>query len=63
MKYFGIRADQATLADVQRVGNDVARLEEAVGNVQGREVEIATIVHPPKFIMKHYATSSGTRSA
>lgn len=55
MKYFGVKADQPTLADVQRVGNDVARLEEAVANVQGREVEIAAMIHPPKFIMKHYA--------
>ncbi|WP_345800955.1 HNH endonuclease signature motif containing protein [Microbacterium sp. AZCO] len=55
MKYFGIKADQATLADVQRVSNDIARLEEAVGNVHGREADIAAKINPPKFIMKHYA--------
>lgn len=55
MKYFGIKADQATLADIQRVGNDIARLEEAVENVRGREAEITTMINPPKFIMKHYA--------
>jgi hypothetical protein len=55
MKYFGIKADQATLADVQRVSNDIARLEEAVGNVHGREADIAAKISPPKFIMKHYA--------
>lgn len=55
MKYFGIKADQLTLADVQRVGNDVARLEEAVRNVKGREREIAAMIDPPQFIVKHYA--------
>ncbi|WP_166873722.1 HNH endonuclease [Salinibacterium sp. ZJ450] len=56
MKYFGIKADQATLSDVQRVANDIARLEEAVGNVKGREGEIAAKINPPAFIMKHYPT-------
>lgn len=55
MKYFGIKADQTTLADVQRVANDIARLEEAVGNVQGREADIASKINPPAFIMKYYA--------
>ncbi len=45
MKYFGIKADQATLADIQRVGNDIARLEEAVENVRGREAEITTMIN------------------
>ena len=55
MKYFGIKADQTTLADVQRVANHIARLEEAVGNVQGREADIAAKINPPAFIMKYYA--------
>lgn len=55
MKYFGIRADQSTLADVQRVADDIARLEEAAGNVQYREADIARRINPPAFIMKHYS--------
>ena len=55
MKYFGIKADPATLADVQRVADDIARLEQAVGNVSERENDIAAMINPPKFIMKHYA--------
>ena len=56
MKYFGIKADQATLADVQRVADDIARLEEAVDNVQAREAEITAKINPPAFIMKYYAS-------
>lgn len=55
MKYFSIKADQATLADVQRVANDIARLEEAVENVKMREAAIATKVDPPTFILKRYS--------
>lgn len=55
MKYFGIKADQGTLADVQRVADDIARLEQAVNNVSAREDDIATMINPPKFIMQHYA--------
>jgi hypothetical protein len=56
MKYFGIKADQATLADVQRVADDIARLEEAVDNVRGREAEITAKINPPAFIMMYYAS-------
>lgn len=55
MKYFSIKADQDTLADVQRVADDIARLEEAVGNVKAREADIAAQINPPKFILKHYS--------
>lgn len=55
MKYFSIKADQDTLADVQRVANDIARLEEAVANVKRREADIAAKINPPGFILKHYA--------
>lgn len=54
MKYFSIKADQATLADVQRVADDIARLEEAVANVRLREAAISQKVNPPAFIVKHY---------
>lgn len=61
MKYFGIRADQTTLADVQRVADDIARLEQAVGNVSERETDIAQMINPPKFIMQHYAAEFWTQ--
>lgn len=55
MKYFSIKADQPTLADVQRVAEDVSRLEEAVDNVRNREAEIVAKINPPMFILKRYA--------
>jgi hypothetical protein len=55
MKYFGIKADEAHLADVEKVGGDITRLEEAVNNLKQREASIAQSVNPPKFILKHYA--------
>src|SRR5690554_3909156 len=54
MKYFSIKADQATLADVQRVAEDISRLEDAVANVKGREADITAKINPPAFILKHY---------
>ncbi|GAB7049103.1 HNH endonuclease [Catenuloplanes indicus] len=56
MKYFSIRPDKETLADVQRVAQDVSRLEEAVHNVEQREAEIAAMISPPAFILKRYST-------
>ncbi|AWB86754.1 HNH endonuclease [Mycetocola zhujimingii] len=54
MKYFGIKADPATLSDVQRVADDVSRLEQAVANVREREADITARIDPPGFILKHY---------
>ena len=54
MKYFSIKADQNTLADVQRVANDISRLEDAVANVKKREADISAKIDPPAFILKHY---------
>lgn len=55
MKYFEIKANQETLADVQRVAEDISRLEEAVANVQRRETEIVAMINPPSFILQRYA--------
>lgn len=55
MKYFSVRAEQDTLADVQRVAGDISRLEEAVSNVKGREGDLMARIAPPKFIQKHYS--------
>lgn len=54
MKYFSIKADQGTLADVQRVSDSIARLEDAVGNVARREADITARINPPAFITKHF---------
>lgn len=56
MKYFQIKADKETLADVQRLSEDVSRLEEAVKNVQKREADIIALINPPAFILKRYAS-------
>lgn len=56
MKYFSIKADQETLADVQRVAEDVSRLEEAVRNIQWREAQIVGRIAPPTFILQRYSS-------
>jgi hypothetical protein len=55
MKYFSIKADQETLADVQRVAENISRLEEAVSNLKLRESAITAQIKPPAFILKRYA--------
>ncbi|GAA2597870.1 hypothetical protein GCM10010435_91530 [Winogradskya consettensis] len=55
MKYFSIKADKETLADVQRVAQDVSRLEEAVRNVQSREAGIVAMIKPPTYVLRRYA--------
>lgn len=55
MKYFSIKADRETLAEVQRVAGDIERLEGAVANVQERERAIVATIKPPRFILDRYA--------
>lgn len=55
MKYFSVRADVDTLADVQRLAADIARLESAVANVRDREEEITQRISPPAFVLKHFS--------
>jgi hypothetical protein len=55
IKYFSIKADRETLADVQRVAEDISRLEGAVANVKEREAAITARISPPAFILKRYA--------
>lgn len=54
VKYFGIKAEEATLGQVEALGESVGRLEAAVSNLQLREAEITNEIKPPKFIAKHY---------
>lgn len=53
-KYFNIKPTEATLGDVEALGESVSRLEEAIANLQRREHEIAAAMAPPAFILKHY---------
>jgi hypothetical protein len=55
IKYFGIKADEAHLADVENLGDAIARLEAAVANLHQREAGITASIEPPAFILKHYA--------
>lgn len=55
MKYFGIKADEATLAGVERLSESIVRLEDAVNNLRQREEAITRSINPPRFILKHYA--------
>lgn len=54
MKYFGIKADEPTLAQVEDMGSSIANLEEAVANLHSREASITQQINPPNFIRKHF---------
>jgi HNH endonuclease len=54
MKYFGIKPEEATLAEVEGLGESITRLEDAVSNLAQREESIAKSFNPPRFILKHY---------
>ena len=55
MKYFNIKADDANLNGLEELGENIARLENAVDNLHQREASITTSFNPPDFILKHYA--------
>lgn len=54
-KYFDIKADEDTLAEVEALGESIASLEAAVENLSVRESQIVGMVNPPAFIMEYYA--------
>ena len=54
MKYFNIRADESSLANVEKLGDDISRLENAVSNVYQRKRSIVSSIDPPQFILKYY---------
>jgi hypothetical protein len=54
MKYFNIKADEAHLADVETLGQDISRLEGAINNLRQREAGITQSFRPPAFVIKHY---------
>lgn len=62
MKYFNIKADQTNLADVENLGDSITRLENAVYNLQQREVSITKSVNPPASSWSITRTSSCSTS-
>jgi hypothetical protein len=56
MKYFNIRAEEATLTQVEDLSESIGRLENAVSNLKQREASITESIDPPAFILKHYST-------
>jgi plasmid maintenance system killer protein len=54
IKYFDIRTTETGLAEVEKLGESVSRLEEAVTNLKAREQSITDSLNPPRFIVKHY---------
>lgn len=55
MKYFGITTDEYQLAKVEKLGEDITQLENAVYNLRQREASITNSFNPPRFILKHYS--------
>lgn len=53
-KYFGLKPTEGNLARVEELGDSVARLEDAISNLESRESSITASLNPPKFIEKHY---------
>jgi hypothetical protein len=54
MKYFNLKATEDRLVDVEKLGESIASLENAVENLRAREQSIANSINPPAFILKHY---------
>ena len=54
MKYFNIRPTEDNLTEVETLGEEISRLENAVFNLYEREQEIASSINPPAFILRHY---------
>lgn len=54
MKYFNIHSSEETLSAVESLGESIARLENAITNLEERESSIAATLAPPEFILKYY---------
>lgn len=55
MKYFEVTVDEESLADAERLGNNISRLESAIENLHLRESSIQRSINPPDFILKYFA--------
>lgn len=54
MKYFDIKATEVGLGEVEKLGESISRLEDAIANLEAREESITQSFNPPKFITKYY---------
>ncbi|MGX4686342.1 HNH endonuclease [Vagococcus sp. JNUCC 83] len=53
-KYFNIDATPENLKQIQAIGENISRIENAITNLKNRQKEIEKDFNPPKFILKHY---------
>lgn len=53
-KYFDIKATEENLNQIEKIGENVSRLENAVENLDLRLEEIKNDFNPPKYILKYY---------
>jgi 5-methylcytosine-specific restriction endonuclease McrA len=54
MKYFDIKASEAAVEDIERLGESISRFEGAIQNLRRREQELTGSFDPPPFILKWY---------
>lgn len=54
-KYFGISLNEDSLAQLQKIDDNISKMEETVNNLYLREQSIKEGFHPPKFITKYYS--------
>lgn len=54
MKYFDIKANEATLVEVEALGDKISRLENALQNLKARESGITTTFAPPSYILDYF---------
>lgn len=54
IKYFDIPATEEKLSEIEKLGESISRLENALENLKNRESSISTAIAPPKFILKYY---------
>lgn len=55
IKYFGVEYTQQSLANLERVGSTIARLEGVAANLKERESELLEAAAPPWFIKRWYS--------
>lgn len=53
-KYFDIEVSEDSLARIEKFGENLSRLENAVENVNHREAEVIQSIDPPSYIKSHF---------
>ena len=53
-KYFNVKYDIDSLKQLQLIGENISRIENAISNLEKRQNQIEKGFNPPKFIVKHY---------